>query len=694
MNSKFSNALINETSPYLLQHAHNPVNWFPWGDEALALSREQDKPILVSIGYSACHWCHVMERESFEDESIAQYMNEHFINIKIDREERPDLDHIYMDALQAIAGNGGWPLNIFLTSEAKPFYGGTYFPPEKAFNRVSWSDVLHSMNEVWNNKREEVEEQANRLIAHIQKSNSFADANTLMPLTETVSFYNADDCRLMAAQFLKNADRVDGGYGQAPKFLHTYSLKYQLQFGHFYNKEEGKQHALLSLEKMLQGGIYDQLAGGISRYSTDNQWLAPHFEKMLYDNALMVDVLCDAYQLSGKKIFKKGISNILQFLEHTMKHTGGGYFTALDADSEGIEGKFYVWQKVEIEELLGDDAALLCDYFNVTEKGNWEEGNILNVQTDNLSFAEANNMDLQQWEEKLNNAKALLLARRNERIHPGTDDKILLNGNALLITALCKAYAALGDDAFKSSAVELFNFIYTNFRALTTGLHHTFKNGSAKFPAFLDDYAYLVQACIHLQEITSDQSYLERAKELTLHLLDNFADEASPFFFYTHHGQQDIVVRKVEIYDGATPSANGIMAHNLLYLGTVLEEKAWTERGHNMIRLVFNGMKKYPSSFAVWAGAYLVQTVGVNEVVLTGKRISDELRAVLNEYLPNKILQSSIREADYPLLHNKAFEDTATIYLCKNYNCLQPTKNVNELVKSLQNFSDINTDSQ
>ena len=271
MEKKYSNALLNETSPYLLQHAHNPVNWYPWGEEALKLAKQQDKPILVSIGYSACHWCHVMERESFENESIAQYMNEHFINIKIDREERPDLDHIYMDALQAIAGNGGWPLNVFLTTDAKPFYGGTYFPPEKAFNRVSWSDVLHSMADIWVNKRDEVEDQADRLIEHIQKSNSFADAKNLVPLTETVSFYNADDCRLMAAQFLKSADTADGGYGNAPKFLHTFSLKYQLQYAELYKKEEAKQHALFSLQKMIQGGIYDQLAGGISRYSTDNE---------------------------------------------------------------------------------------------------------------------------------------------------------------------------------------------------------------------------------------------------------------------------------------------------------------------------------------------------------------------------------------------------------------------------------------
>ena len=684
MQKKFSNALIHETSPYLLQHAHNPVNWYPWGEEALELSKEQDKPILVSIGYSACHWCHVMERESFENESVAEYMNEHFINIKIDREERPDLDHIYMDALQAIAGNGGWPLNVFLTTDAKPFYGGTYFPPEKAFNRVSWTDVLLSMADIWANKRDEVEDQANRLISHIQKSNSFADAKNLVPLTETVSFYHSDDCRLMAAQFLKNADTVDGGYGRAPKFLHTFSLKYQLQYGELYKKVEAKEHALFSLKKMIQGGIYDQLAGGISRYSTDNEWLAPHFEKMLYDNALLVDVLCDAYQISGQKIFKDAIISTLQFLGRDMKHFDGGYFAALDADSEGEEGKFYVWQKEEIDSLLGEDAGLFCSYFNISKQGNWEGKSILNTQVDLQNFAEANNMSPQAWEAMLEKSKIRLLTERGKRTAPGTDDKILLNANALLITAFCKAYAALGDDAYKKSALELYDFIQAKFSDGETWLKHSFKNGEAKFPAFLDDYAYLIQACIHLQEVTSNQLYLQRARELTQHVIDHFGDSSSPFFYYTYHGQQDVVVRKIELYDGATPSANGTMAHNLLYLGIVLDKTGWSERGHSMLRFIFNGMKKHPTSFAVWAGAYLLQTAGVNEIVLTGLQFETSLLALLKEYIPNKIVQSSVAEKDFPLLSNKDYDGAVTLYLCRNYSCEQPVGDVSELIKSLK----------
>ncbi|MBC7867157.1 MAG: thioredoxin domain-containing protein, partial [Gloeobacteraceae cyanobacterium ES-bin-316] len=646
---------------------------------------EKDLPILVSIGYSACHWCHVMERESFENETTAQYMNEHFVNIKIDREERPDLDHLYMDALQAIAGNGGWPLNVFLTTDAKPFYGGTYFPPEKAFNRISWSDVLQSMTEVWTNKRDEVEEQADRLINHIKKANRFADAKNLIPSTETVSFFNVDDCILMAAQFLKNADTTDGGYGRAPKFLHTFSLQYQLQYGHLFKKKEPVNNALFTLQKMLQGGIYDQLAGGISRYSTDNEWLAPHFEKMLYDNALFAAVLCDAYQLSKQKIFKQGIENTLHFFMHEMKCSEGGYYAALDADSEGEEGKFYVWQKKEIGELLGKDAELFCDFYDVKEGGNWEGKNILNIKIPVDEFVAKNNLDIEEFEQKIAACKLRLIAARNQRTRPGTDDKILLNSNALLLTAFCKAYAALGEEAYKTAAVELYIFIDEKFRDAdnTGGLKHTYKNGEARYQAFLDDYAYLIQACIFLQEVTGEQEYLLRAKELTQYVLRHFADEESPFLFYTHKDQQDIIVRKIEMYDGATPSANGIMAQNLFYLGVVFDEKEWLDRGSSMLKSIFNALKKHPASFAVWAGAYLMQTAGILEIAITGREIQPSLERLLEEYIPNKVVQSSTKQWDMPLLRDKNYENDLTIYLCKDYSCSLPLKKISDLLKSL-----------
>lgn len=686
MSKKFNNALLNETSPYLLQHAHNPVFWYPWGDEALTLAKEKDLPILVSIGYSACHWCHVMERESFEDETVAAYMNNHFINIKIDREERPDLDHIYMDALQAIAGNGGWPLNIFLTTDAKPFYGGTYFPPQKAYNRASWSDVLHSMTDVWKNKRADVERQAESLVDHIKKSNSLGDLQNIIPATETVSFFNEDDCRLLAANILKNADHTDGGFGKAPKFLQTSSIQYLIQFSFFYNDAAAKQHALRSLQKMLNGGIYDQLAGGISRYSTDNQWLAPHFEKMLYDNALLTIVLSDAYQLSKEKEFENGIRSTLDFFINEMKHPEGGFYTALDADSEGEEGKFYVWQKKDIIEILGDKAVIFCDYYNVSEAGNWEGKNILNISRPAKDIAAKYEMDLDDFYVQIAASKAILLTARNQRTHPGVDDKILLGCNALMISALCKASAALNENKYLTEAVALYEFIEIKFLNGSTGngLLHTYKNNEAKYPAFLDDYAYLIQACIFLQEITSNQQYLIRAKELTEYVINHFQDENSSFLYYTHKDQKDIVVRKVELYDGATPSANAIMAYNLFYLGTVFDNRKWHLQAEQMLKSVFNIFKKHPGSFALWACSYLLQTVGIHEIVITGKNINSDLTTILEMYLPNKIIQSSKEELDMPLLRNKEYDNDFTLYLCRNYSCDKPFHNVSSFLNIIK----------
>ncbi|RYF87622.1 MAG: thioredoxin domain-containing protein [Chitinophagaceae bacterium] len=661
MNPRFTNALVHETSPYLLQHAHNPVNWHPWGDEALKLSKQQDKPILVSIGYSACHWCHVMD--------------------------------IYMDALQAIAGSGGWPLNVFLTTDAKPFYGGTYFPPQKAFNRASWMDVLQSMKNVWQNKREEVEQQANKLVEHIRNANNFT-ASAGIAVAEQDDFYNAVVCRQMAEIFLRQADVIHGGYGRAPKFLHTYSLKFQLQFGHFFNAGDQRDHALLSLRKMLEGGIYDQLGGGIARYSTDDEWLAPHFEKMLYDNALFVDALCDAFAVSGKAVYKNGIEQTLQFVEREMKHAEGGFYAAIDADSEGVEGKFYVWRKSEIEELLGPGAEMFCEFYNVSAHGNWEDSNILNITTSATEFAKMRNHNPAEFEASLEVWKNTLLTARNKRIRPGTDDKILLNANALLITAFCKSYAALGNEDYKQRAVELYAFIDDKFGDGTCVLKHTYKEGVAKFPAFLDDYAYLIQACLQLQEITGNQDYVKRGRELMQHVLSNFADSASPFFFYTQHEQDDVIVRKIELYDGATPSANGVMAHNLLYLGLMLDEAKWTERGHEMMQGIAHGMKKYPTSFAVWAGIYLNQVLGINEIAITGTAYNSILKEVLQLFLPNKMLQSSTGEDQFPLLLGKDFKRAATIYHCQNYACGKPVYKTADLIKTLNNASNYKPGSQ
>lgn len=680
------NELINETSPYLLQHAHNPVHWQPWGLTALQIAKESDKPLLVSIGYSACHWCHVMERESFEDETTAAIMNEHFVCVKIDREERPDLDHIYMDAVQAITGSGGWPLNVFLTPEGKPFYGGTYFPPEKAYNRASWKDVLLSIHDAWIHRRSEMEQQAEQLTDHVKKTNNLAPVKTILPTGEG-SLFSKEDCRAISDNLMAAADTKDGGFGKAPKFPQTFSINCLLQSSHFLGDARALQQAELSLLKMRNGGIYDQLAGGLSRYSTDSEWLAPHFEKMLYDNALFIIALSDAYLLTKKEVYREAVKHTCDFIFSEMKHEAGGYYAALDADSEGEEGKFYVWDKTEIDNILGEKAPLFNEYYNVTELGNWEGKNILRVLHPLEEVATKFDVSVKEAEDILQNSRETLLAHRNKRIRPATDDKILLGWNALLITAFSKAFAALQDEKYRTAATELFRFTEKVFPGPEGSYYHTYKNGEAKYPAFLDDYAYLAEACIHLQEITGDQTYLHKAKTLTDFVTDNFSDEESGYFFFTGKNQEDVIVRKVELYDGATPSANAVMAKNLLYLSLVFDQKEMHTKAIEMIVSLRNIFTKHPGSFGIWASAAVNLAAGINEIAITGTDMMPILREVLHLYLPNKILQATNAPSEMPLLTKKGNFEKTSIHLCRNFECKIPVETVNELKIQLISYS-------
>lgn len=670
-----SNRLIHESSPYLLQHAHNPVNWYPWGDEALAAAKATNKPILVSIGYAACHWCHVMEKESFEDETTAALMNEHFINIKIDREERPDLDHIYMDAVQAITGSGGWPLNVFLTPDCKPFYGGTYFPPVRAYNRISWKEVLQNISKAFNERADEIETQAETLTNHLKNANLFG-ANSP---NANHQLFTSENVQLIAEQILKQADTEWGGFGNAPKFPQTFSIQFLLRHYHFTKDETALNQALLSLDKMIHGGIYDQIGGGFSRYSTDAKWLAPHFEKMLYDNALLINVLSEAYQLTKDELYNETIQQTLSFVETELMHPNGGFFSALDADSEGVEGKFYTWSSAEIDTILGAEASLYKSFYGVTEAGNWEHTNILWKPTDIASFAvNEGYSDVASLKKQLIACNKKLLEVRNKRIRPALDDKIILGWNALMITAYCKAYAATLNEHYKTIAVQTMQFLETNFRNVndSEAWFHTYKNRVAKIPAFLDDYAYLIQAMIHLQEITGNQTYLMNAKTTTLFVIENFS-ENDVFFYYTHQHQTDVILRKKEVYDGATPSGNGVMALNLQYLGIIFNKVTWVERAEKMVVTLSNAITKYPSSFGVWAGFVQQKVNEIKEIVLTGEEIMQSLPLVLNKYVPNKVIQTSAHKNNLPLIENKFIKGENTFYLCKNYSCSQPLTDLN-----------------
>lgn len=674
-----SNRLQHETSPYLLQHAHNPVDWYPWGEEALETARTLQKPMLVSIGYAACHWCHVMERESFEDPAVAVLMNRDFINIKIDREERPDLDHIYMDAIQAMTGSGGWPLNVFLTPEGKPFYGGTYYPPKAAYNRPSWTDVLAGVAKAWQDRREDIQSQADNLTLHLQQSSQIGGTQSDFP------FFHEDLLHQMAAALLKTADTSEGGFGRAPKFPQTFSIAYLLRYYWAYGDQDALAQATLSLNKMIRGGIYDQLGGGLARYSTDNEWLVPHFEKMLYDQALFVAVVAEAYQLTRNAEYERVIHQTMAFINREMLDPEGGFYAALDADSEGEEGKFYVWEKGEIEEVLGEDAAIAIDRFGVTEEGNWEGINILTASMNAGWLALKYECTESEMEVKLDSITARLMARRAERVRPGLDDKMILGWNALMNSACTRAYAATGRLAYRELAERNMDWMLRVFQREDGRLSHTYKNGIAKFPAFLDDYAYLVQALIGMQEATGEQAYLEKAKKLTELVIRDFGEEGNPFFYYTFREQRDVVVRKREIYDGAQPSGNAVMVLNLYYLGVVFDLAAWRRQSMEMLENLGKTMVRYPGSFGCWAIELFRQVRGCAEIVVVGHE-ADALRSeILANFIPFRVLQSATQENNaYPLLRHKPSEPDTLIFVCQNYSCRQPVASVEEMLHQLK----------
>ena len=637
-------------------------------------ARKEDKPILVSIGYAACHWCHVMERESFEHSETAAFMNEHFVNIKIDREERPDLDHIYMEAVQAITGSGGWPLNVFLTPEAKPFYGGTYFPPRAIYNRPSWTDVLTAIVGSFREKRQDIELQAQQLTEHVATTGLFGAGEQFR---DNENIFRRETLKQVYDNLMGMADRREGGFGKAPKFPQTFSIQFLLHYYYFSKEQAALDQALLSLEKMIRGGIYDQLGGGFARYSTDDRWLAPHFEKMLYDNALLVIVLSEAYQLTRKELFRDTIVQTMGFINRELSDGEGGFYSALDADSEGEEGRYYVWDKEEIEAVLGKEAALFNDFYGVTAEGNWEGKNIL-VRPRDPSEEERPGLE---------KARELLLKHRWLRPRPALDDKVLLSWNALMNIACCKAFGALGIEEYREWAERNMEMIFRRLKG--EGLYyfyHSCKDGQAKFPAFLDDYAGLIAALIQLQEVTGKAEYLLKAKEIMEFTLEGFSGEDMGFFFFTHKDQQDIIVRKKEIYDGATPSGNSLMAFNLAQMAILFNRPEWGERAAGMAAALSRPVVLYPGSFGIWATLYQAFTYIFSEIVLTGRQPENVRKELLKQLIPYRVFQSaSEKNTQFPLLSDKPVEDFPLIFLCKNYACQLPVNEVTELLRLLEN---------
>jgi hypothetical protein len=670
---KHSNELINESSPYLLQHAHNPVNWYPWGEEALEKAKSENKPIIISIGYAACHWCHVMERESFENEQVAQIMNDNFVCIKVDREERPDIDQIYMNAVQLITGRGGWPLNCFALPDGRPVYGGTYFQAQ------NWMDLMNRVVDLLEDSPKELEKQAQELTEGVQTSE-------LVTLNQEKADFVSLDLNRAFTNFEKYIDREEGGSKGAPKFPMPVGYEFLLHYYYFLQEEEALDAVELTLIKMAYGGIYDQIGGGFARYSTDAMWKVPHFEKMLYDNGQLVSLYASAYQLTKNPIYKVVVEETLSFIERELTSKEGGFYSSLDADSEGEEGKFYVWREDEIRTVLGQDADLIIDYYNVGEDGFWEHGvNILLKNETDESFAKRNKLSLNELKEKLIFVKELLLKEREKRIRPGLDDKILTSWNGLMLVGYVKAYNVFGDKSYLKTALKNADFICGKLMDEDYRLSRNFKNSKSSINAFLDDYAFTIQGFILLYQATFDNQWLVKALGLLEYANTHFYDEKSGMYYYTSAIDPALIARKMEVSDNVIPSSNSEMAKNLFLLGRY----TYNQRYISMSKTMVNNVKESAISGASYFGNWTVLMSWLSgetyDVSIVGKDCEEFRKQINQQYLPNVFISGGKVEEDFPLLKDKLVEGKTMIYVCQNKACKLPVEDVESALNLINN---------
>ena len=669
---KHTNHLINETSPYLLQHAHNPVDWYPWGEEALNKAKAEHKLILVSIGYSACHWCHVMERESFENEEIAQLMNEYFVCIKVDREERPDVDQVYMNAVHLMRGQGGWPLNCFALPDGRPVFGATYFPPKQ------WKETLRSLHLSYQENPQKFEDYANNLLNGLSQSEVIQVKSESSDLMEKQLHH-------IYKNIAQGFDKVEGGFGKAPKFPLPIGLEFCLAYGQQYKNPEALDFLYLTLDKMAKGGIYDQIGGGFARYSVDAIWKVPHFEKMLYDNAQLVSLYAKAYQLNKSPLYEKSIYQTLAFIKREMTQKEGGFYSALDADSEGIEGKYYVWTQKEIEEVLGKETPLFCDYFGVTEKGNWEEGSNILMQSNHRDrLAKKYNIPLEKLDQKMEILSASLLKEREKRIKPGLDDKIITAWNALMLKGYINAYAALGDQEYLATAEKNADFLWNKLSNKKGKLFRTYKNGHAKIDAFLDDYAQIIDSFLSLYQFTFNTDYLERAELLLEFCQLNFQHPDSKMFYYTQKDNSLLVARKMEISDNVIPASNSIMAHNLLTLGTIKSNEEMIAQSHTMLQNVKDNLNKGQVYYANW-DLLLMRFLQVSkEVVIMGADYINWGQKLQQEYSFNTVYVGSAKKEYLSLMEKRYKESETLVYVCENKSCQLPVTSIDAALDMLK----------
>jgi uncharacterized protein YyaL (SSP411 family) len=684
VNHKHTNALINETSPYLLQHAHNPVNWYPWGEAALNKAKADDKPILLSIGYSACHWCHVMEHESFENEEIAKLMNDNFINIKVDREERPDLDQIYMTAVQMMTGHGGWPMTMFLTPEGVPFYGGTYFPPDDRYNMPGFPRVLLSVAEAYRSQRDQVGNTATQMLGELRRVGFASESRDLLTTEILDGSYR---------RIAKNYDRVHGGFGGAPKFPPAMTLEFFLHVYHRTRDEEALNIVSETCRKMAEGGMYDQLGGGFHRYSVDAKWLVPHFEKMLYDNALLSRLYLHVYQLTKDDFARRIATETLDYVVREMTNPRGGFYSSQDADSEGVEGRFFVWSRTEVVDVLGEqDAAIFCDYFDITDQGNFEGHNILHVNASIDDIAQKHSVDANRAKEIIDNGRRTLFEIRDRRIKPGRDEKTLTAWNGLMLASFAEASAILDDAKYREVARANASFILNDL--MRDGLLlRTYKDGEAKLNAYLEDYASLIHGLVSLYEVTGEFEWVENAIALADKMIEEFWDEEEGGFFFTGKSHERLIVRSKEWMDNATPSGNSIAAMSLLRLSLLTGNEGYRRHATTILRLNADQIRRYPSAFGFALTAldfYVDSPVEIALVANDRESLFGELwQAVWSIYLPNRVIALAAADdvetaPNIPLLSDrKPIDGIATAFVCQSYVCQAPTTSKEALLAQL-----------
>ena len=658
------NRLINETSPYLLQHAHNPVDWYPWGDAAFDRAKAEDKPVLVSIGYSACHWCHVMEHESFEDENVAQVMNDNFVNIKVDMEERPDVDQIYMNFVQVTTGRGGWPMNVFLTPDKRPFFGGTYFPPASRYGMPSWTQVLMSLTEAYRDRREELEQSANEIVGELRR----------MTIVEPGGL-SEDILDAAFASFSRSFDAINGGFGGAPKFPQAMSLEFLLRYHKRTRDPRALEMVTKTLDKMALGGIYDQVGGGFHRYATDAIWLVPHFEKMLYDNAQLARVYLHAFQVAGNELYKRVSIETLEYVRREMLDASGGFYSTQDADSEGEEGKFFVWTPDEIAEVLGErDARDFSAVYDATASGNFEGKNILNVKS---PAATAPGSDTHAA------ARRRLFEAREKRIKPDRDEKVLTAWNGLMMAAFANAGSVFGNaeyiDVARKNAEFIFRELYHDGR-----LMRTWKGGAAKLNGYVEDYANVADALIVLFEATGEIEWLKRAKDLADTMITEFWDDDAGGFFFTSNDHEELVVRNKDFYDNATPSGNSVGADVLLRLAKLTGEDKYERFATAVLRLTASMLRRYPQGFGRGLSAIDFALHETKEIAVIGPIGNDLARYVNTSYLPDAVVALSNdpqNAAEFiPLFEGREMVgDKPTAYVCRNFVCERPVTIVEDL---------------